>query len=684
MEDLELRKEEKHLNSAVKVLKQAKDQMEKSVGSLGRETVHKLEELRKNRETDALDFFMYLEQIHEKHQAFNLKDKFKRIEELSQSLDAPYFARIDLKNKSEGTAKKIYIGKFGYSDKDMDEPLITDWRSKIGSVYYHFRYPQKNVKYETPEGTKIRDLTLKRTFDISEGALNKYYNNDIHLDENEIIAEKIEGRTGGVLEDIVETIQESQLDIIEEDPRSPCIVQGCVGSGKSTVAIHKLSHIFFNYPKLINPTNSILIAKKQVLVSYLATLFPKLGIFDINYKTLGELIYNFVFRENVKIKTDFSLVAKEEIMSLETLEKARDKIEKVERDYAKKLDAVFEGTVKTYGGYTYDPDATPYENIKYVIKELTEELGAQTELLKERPNSTRTWLYNLNIDSLKKILKKLKELIEDLRGKTFRNLIKESEINPKTKLDYASTLFYIYHYARIIGFSKTQRYQYCVVDEGQDFSPLEYAVLDQFVLHKRFCVLGDLNQSYTTSGLQNWEELKKVLQITDAKEFRLDTNYRSTKPIIILANKILEPFTDNYLPKSINRKGEEPKIFESENMKELTNQIRLELKQDLKDLKKSVGIICYDKKYLNLMTKVLEELPIDRDRKVILTGNKRIDYKPRNIYLTEFENCKGLEFAKVYIVGRNPLKNENFEEAKKSFIGITRAMDKLSLYYLKD
>jgi len=200
------------------------------------------------------------------------------------------------------------------------------------------------------------------------------------------------------------------LDIIEEDPRSPCIVQGCVGSGKSTVAIHKLSHIFFNYPKLINPTKSILIAKKQVLVSYLATLFPKLGIFDINYKTLGELIYNFVFRENVKIKTDFSLVAKEEIMSLETLEKARDKIEKVERDYAKKLDAVFEGTLKTYGGYTYDPDATPYENIKYVIKELTEELGAQTELLKERPNSTRTWLYNLNIDSLKKILKKSKKI----------------------------------------------------------------------------------------------------------------------------------------------------------------------------------------------------------------------------------------------------------------------------------
>ena len=684
MEDLEFRKEEKHLDSTIKVLERAKDQMEESIGSLGDETVQKLEELRENQETNALDFFMYLEQIHEKHQAFNLKDRFKRIEELTHSLNAPYFARIDLENTSENSNRTIYIGKFGYSDRDMDEPLITDWRSKIGSVYYRFRYPQKNVKYETPEGTKLRDLTLKRTFDISEGVLNKYYNNDIHLDENEIIAEKIEGRTGGVLEDIVETIQESQLDIIEENPRFPCIVQGCVGSGKSTVAIHKLSHIFFNYPKLIDPARSILIAKKQVLVSYLATLFPKLGIFDINYKTLGELIYNFVFRENLKIKTDFSLPANEEIISLRVLEKSRGKIEKVEKDYAKKLGAVFEGTLEAYGGYTYDPNNTPYENIRYVIKELTEELKAQTDLLKENPNSTRIWLYNLNIDSLRKILKKLKKLIEDLKNKTLRGLIKESGIDPKTKLDYASTLLYIYYYAKIIGFNKTQRYQYCVVDEGQDFSPLEYAVLDQFVLHKRFCILGDLNQAYTTSGLHDWEELKKALQVTDAKEFGLDTNYRSTKPIIDFANKILGPFTDKYLPKSINRKGEEPKILEQENTKELINQIRDELKQDLEDLKKSIGIICSDKNYLNLMTKVLEELPIDKDRKVILTGDKKVDYKPRNIYLTEFENCKGLEFGKVYIVGKDPLKNDTFEEAKKSFVGVTRAMDKLSLYYLKN
>jgi len=684
MEDIEFRKEKKHLDSTVKVLKRAKEQMEESIGSLGTETVHKLEELRENQETNALDFFMYLEQIHEKHQAFNLKDRFKRIEELGQSLDAPYFARIDLKNKPDDTNKKVYIGKFGYSDKDMDEPLVTDWRSKIGSVYYRFRYPQKNVRYKTPEGTEIRDLTLKRTFDISEGVLNKYYNNDIHLDENEIIAKKIEERTGGVLEDIVETIQEAQLDIIEEDPRSLCIVQGCVGSGKSTVAIHKLSHIFFNYPKLIDPAKSILIAKKQILVSYLATLFPKLGIFDINYKTLGELIYNFVFRENLKIKTDFSLPTNEETMSLRTLESARNKIKEIEKDYAKKLAGVFERALESYGGYIYDPNNTPYENIKYVTKELTEELKAQTDLLKENPNSTRTWLYNLNIDSLSKILKKLKKLTEDLRVKVFTSLIKESGINPKNKLDYASTLFYVYYHTKIVGFRKTQRYQYCVVDEGQDFSPLEYAVLDQFILHKRFCILGDLNQACTTSGLQNWGELRKILQITDAKEFRLDTNYRSTKPIIDLANKILGPFTDKYLPKSINRMGKEPKIFEAENLNALNSQIRNELKQDLKDLKKSIGIICYDKNHLNLMSKVLEDLPIDKDRKVVLAGNKRIDYKPRNIYLTELENCKGLEFAKVYIVGKNPLKNRNFEEAKKSFVGVTRAMDKLSLYYIKD
>ena len=107
------------------------------------------------------------------------------------------------------------------------------------------------------------------------------------------------------LEDIVETIQKSQMDIIEADPRQICIVQGCVGSGKSTVAIHKLSHIFFNHSRLIRPERSILIAKNQILVGYLSTLFPKLGIFGLNYGTLKDILVRIIFSEGLGLAIDF-------------------------------------------------------------------------------------------------------------------------------------------------------------------------------------------------------------------------------------------------------------------------------------------------------------------------------------------------------------------------------------------
>ncbi|MBU0649820.1 hypothetical protein KKG63_01300, partial [Patescibacteria group bacterium] len=268
-----------HATDTTKQLLQHKVDLSRLLDQMGAENLRKLKDLREHAETDPVDLRVFIEQLHIQNQAFNFKDKIKQLEEVDYLLSEPYFARIDLSDSVQQTTKKVYIGRFGFVPGATVEPLITDWRAKIASVYYRYRYPQKNVSYETPNGIVTRDLTLKRTFEFNEGQLIKYYNNDIQLDEREIISAKIAKRTGGVLEDIIATIQESQMAIITYDPRGVCIVQGCVGSGKSTVAIHKLSHIFFNYPDLIRPQNSFLVAKSQILVGYLCTLFPKLGIF---------------------------------------------------------------------------------------------------------------------------------------------------------------------------------------------------------------------------------------------------------------------------------------------------------------------------------------------------------------------------------------------------------------------
>ena len=684
MNEETLKQERQKLDQVLSLVKESKKDLEEGLNSLGKETVGKLEDLRGSSESNALDFFMFLEQINEKYESFNLKDRYARLEEMESSVKEPYFARIDLEGAKSPEEKKVYIGKFGFThDRN---PIITDWRTKIASIYYRYRFPQKNVVYTTPEGEKTRDLVLKRTFEIENGHLNKYYNNDIQLDESEIIADKIETRTGGVLEDIVETIQAGQLDIIEEDPRTPCVVQGCVGSGKSTVAIHKLSHIFFNFPKYITPQRSILVAKSQILVSYLSTLFPKLGIFDINYKTIGDLIYNLMFREEMRVLPDFELPLDETKLKIEYLEELRASVGDLVEKTKKSLQKAFEKEeFESFGGYKYDEEQTPYENISSIIEDLTEELTTSKERLKENPKSQRAWLYKLNADTLGKIITQLTKLRTELKTKDFDLAVKTVGLSTKGNLDYASALAFVYLHTQIIGFNKdkTHKYQYCVVDEGQDLSPLEYAVLDAFVLHKRFCILGDLNQGYTGTGISSWEELEKVFKTSDIKHFSLDTNYRSTAPIIKLANQILNPFTDKYLPKSINRKGEEPVYKTFSNANEMIENVSLDLQEDAKSFNKSIGIITYNQEDFSSMKKILANLDLDPDRKVILDADKKIEYKPRAVYLTKFENSKGLEFGKVYVVGKNPLENNTYDEAKKSFISVTRAMDKLNIYYVK-
>lgn len=678
--DKEIIKEEnQHLNTTLEKLDAAKAFLEHSMETMGSENLEKLKELRASPESQAADYFQFIERLHEQNAAFNFKDKLQRIEELGSLLNEPYFSRIVLENHDETPKDDIYIGKFGYTEGN--KPLITDWRAKIASVYYRYRYPQKNVKYETPDGTEIRDLSLKRTFEIDKGQLIKYYNNDIQLDESQIISDKIGKRTGGVLEDIVETIQESQLDIIESDPRQICIVQGCVGSGKSTVAIHKLSHIFFNFSNLIHPERSILIAKNQILVGYLSTLFPKLGIFDINYKTLRDVVINLVFREEMPIKIDLDSNQDTSTFKLSDIQKVESLVAKAHIKYEKELEELFSRQeFVTFGGFKYNSGVPVTENLRESIDEMEEELELQEESLKEHPNSIKSWLFKENIKSLKKLINQLKKIKEQVRNETLTEIVSELGLDHHAKLGYLQTLIYIYTYSELIGLTKWQKFEYCVVDEGQDFSTLEYLILGKIVINGRFCILGDLNQSYQKEGLDEWGEIAKVVkEAKKANVFELDTNYRSTKPIIDLANQILQPHTKNYLPKSINRVGDEPVITKTKSHQEMMDMFKEHIFTDIKQLNKSIGVICFNEDTFAQAEKILYESKISEEHLIKLDDKKQITYIPQGIYLTKFENCKGLEFSKVYVLDLDLDKIDNFTEAKKAFVSVTRAMNELTV-----
>jgi DNA helicase-2/ATP-dependent DNA helicase PcrA len=673
-----LKKEKEHLELVVGKVAHEKKSIEDKLAVIGKDNLEKLLDVRQN-ETGA-DFEYFIQQLGEKND-LNLKDKYTRLKELEFLTQEPFFARIDLKEtnkeKEKETPTPYYIGKFGYSEK---QPIIIDWRAKVASVYYRYRYPQKAIAYDTPKGKEIRDLTLKRSFEIEDGKLFKYYNNDIQLDESEIIISKIAKRTGGVLEDIVSTIQISQINIIEADPRQICIVQGCVGSGKSTVAIHKLAHIFFNYPNLIHPQRSILVAKNQILSGYLSTLFPKLGIFDISYKTIRELVFNAYIREEIGL--DMKLDDEQDTKEYDTkkIGQLQKKIEKIHTSFENKINDVFSRSEYiSFKGLKYSRNSTPYENLTDILIDLEEELLTEKSYLKDNPNSQRSPLFKENIKALRRLIDKVTALKHEVKDKVLVKTAKEFGVDTKDGVSYKEALVFLYLYVELIGLTKLMKYEYCVVDEGQDFSLLEYLVLSKLVLRSRFSIFGDLNQLIESDGITKWEHIQKV--ITEAKKasvFELDTNYRSTKEIIKFAVGIMKPYTKRYLPKSINRMGNEPiiKTFDSEN--KLLSDFELMVSHDLKKQDKSLGIICYSEKEMKVAEEIIKRVS-PKQEITILSENSKIQYTPAGLYLMKVDDCKGLEFAKVYVLGLNIKKLKDTKEARLAFVAATRAMNELTI-----
>lgn len=617
------------------------------------------------------DMLDTMESLQRQIDSFDVREVIEELNRLDFLKENPFFARIDLLDKESGELRPYYISKFGYISDT--EPIVFDWRAKISTIYYKYRYPQDNVSYENENTIYNFDLKLKRTFEVEDGQVLKYFNNDIQLSENELVIEKIKDRTGGVLEDIVETIQQDQMEIIESDPREVCIVQGCVGSGKSTVAIHKLSYIFFNYPKIITPDKSILVSKNRVLVDYLSSLFPKLGIFDLKYMTTRDIIFRHLTLEGVKNK--FNLAEETDISDFNQkfyLDfKARIDSSKVE--CLEQISEILKKEkYKDLISIRFNPIRPVVENIEDLVKELSEMVIDLRGEIKDDPNSIMVLKIKDTISRINNLKTEVTAKKTEILNNHFKAIIKDYSLDGF--LGYKKALLYLIIFHEYFGFKKNPVYEYCVIDEAQDMSIMELYLLKKIVLNNRFCIIGDLNQNIHSNPLSDWSDFNVIFDQNKVATFKLETNYRSTKNIVDYANNILRPFTNLYLPKPIEKIGADIAHLDiSHSLENFVNSVML----DYQNLSKSVGIVVYRHPKKDEIISILKEKIPDPEKLIILQEIKKSFYTPRGIYVLDFEDCKGLEFNKVYLIGFDPNNIDNFDEAKKAFVGVTRAMNEL-------
>ena len=671
-----LKLENKKSQEVVSKIVAKKNKLDTDLNAIQSESIERLKFIREQGMSyqDMMDTMRSLQQELD---VFDAATIFATINELDYLKSNPFFARIDLKEKDSNEFKPYYIAKFGFFDEN--EPLLIDWRAKLASIYYKYRYPQENVSYSVEDETFSYDMNLKRTFEIDEGQVLKYFNNDIQLNENEIIIEKIKNRTGGVLEDIVETIQESQIKIIESDPREVCIVQGCVGSGKSTVAIHKLSYIFFNYPQIVRADRSILVSKNRVLVDYLSSLFPKLGIFDLKYASTRDLIFRHLTLEKINLKFNLGIDTDISNFDSEFLNQFQSKIYSAKEACFNSVNEILnKEKYVSLVNFKFNPKESLFDNFNELINDITEGIANIKDEVKERQGDT------FFKEKSKELISRMSALKSELVSK--RNSILKDHFDVITAeygltefLGYKQALLYLIIYHDFYGFKKNQMYEYCVIDEAQDMSLIELLYLQKMVVKNRFCIIGDLNQNLHNNPLSSWEDIYQLFDGTKITTFLLETNYRSTKNIVDFANGIISRFTNLYLPKSIEKVGNDVEIVKLDS-EDTYKKFKEMISQDYKDLSKSIGVIFNNSSDKEKILEILKEEITDTEKLIVLDTYKKGFYSPRGVFAVDFENCKGLEFNKVYLFGFDLEKIENYEQAKKAFVGVTRAMNELTIF----
>ena len=209
-----------------------------------------------------------------------------KLKNLDNAVSVPYFARVDFKEDKQNNIQKIYIGKTGIFNDDY-EVVVTDWRAPISSIYYDGQLG--NVEYECPDGIIKGDLSKKRVYTIENSILKDYQDIDITTND-EFLQECLNENSEARLKNIISTIQSEQNKIIRAKMSNPLIVQGVAGSGKTTVALHRIAYLVYTYEKEFNPDEFLIIAPNKFFLDYISNVLPDLGVDYVRQQTFEEFM----------------------------------------------------------------------------------------------------------------------------------------------------------------------------------------------------------------------------------------------------------------------------------------------------------------------------------------------------------------------------------------------------------
>lgn len=509
-------------------------------------------------------------------------------QQLARSLPEPYFGRLDFEERGK-ESMPLYIGKVGAPDVDAGKPLIIDWRAPVASLFYSFTGGD-SASYEAPEGLIEGLVYLKRNIVIRKGILERVvdtYNRDSEgpAVSDEFLVYRLGENKDNRLRDIVSTIQAEQDLIIRAAKNTALIIQGVAGSGKTTVALHRLAFLLYQYKEQIRAERMVIFAPNHMFIDYISEVLPELGVGDIQQSTFGDWAVRVLGLEEAPADAQETLARWFDGKGLKRVEVPADTelpgrfkgaagfksildevVEKVEAGCVPESDfEPWDGAILPRqtilqwfeGEYKHYPIARRKERVlarihRWIEMELKKSPSAAA--LKERKKKAqqrekayaKKWpvleaaaLYKSLFGAAKSTVAALDAgeaaagipagILKETRSYLKAGTVKEEDL---------AAMLYLHTLIHEIDGSMT--FDHVVIDEAQDFSPLQVLVLDRFVKGHSFTILGDLSQGiHYYKGVKSWNEMQALFAPEETAYFALTRSYRSTMEIIEFANEIL-------------------------------------------------------------------------------------------------------------------------------------------------
>lgn len=581
---------------------------------------------------------------------------------------SPYFGRIDFKEDNLDT-RKVYIG-IANVEKDLNY-IIYDWRSPIASLFYD--YSKGKAKYTAPDGEIKGEILLKRQYKIEGKKLLRVFDNNLNI-VDDMLQEVLSSSSSDKMKNIVNTIQQEQNEIIRNISNKNLIVQGIAGSGKTSVALHRIAFLLYKI-KNLKSSNVLIFSPNKIFSEYISNVLPELGEENTSEATFSEFASHYI-KEFKSVESFSGFIERyytnkrddEDLIRF----KLSNKMIKVIENYVQEIDknikiidnieTKFSLIEKEYLNYLLKDryNKMPiFERMDYIAEHLCNKLGLISK--KDKISITKKIKEVLSIKpDYKKLYKDL--FISDSFSSSFNKSI-NLKLNSKV-INYDDALCFIYLKGLLNGFPYSNLIKQVVIDEAQDYNEIQYIILTKIFKRASFTLLGDVNQ--TINPYQKYDSLEVLKNILDGntKYVELSKTYRSSKEIIEFTNKIL-----NLNHVSAIRKEESVPVIKRDDDKYLKNDINY-----LKNKYKSLAIITKD--MLDAIR--LYDLLKDDYKDISLVTNNSSKFN-RDLIIIPSYLSKGLEFDSVISYTS---KNNLYTKREKYlyYVVLTRCQHELIVY----